>query len=92
VKHIHIGGVGNVLLGDDGIGPYVARTLEARYEFGDNVHVADLGTPGLDLIAHVSGMDALILVDAVKSGEPAGTVTCYRSTARRCGWTPIRRH
>lgn len=26
-------GVGNVLMGDHGIGPFVVRVLESRYEF-----------------------------------------------------------
>jgi hydrogenase maturation protease len=74
---IKIGGVGSVLLSDDGVGPYVVRTLAAQYEFPSDVEIEDLGTPGLDLIAHITGMDTLILVDAVKNGTPAGTVTPY---------------
>jgi hydrogenase maturation protease len=78
VKRIAIGGLGNVLLGDDGVGPVVARLLDARYDFGEQVEVADLGTPALDLIDYIFACDALILVDSVQSGEPAGTVTLYR--------------
>ncbi len=37
-------GVGNILMGDDGIGPFVVRILEARYEFPPNVVLHDLGT------------------------------------------------
>jgi hydrogenase maturation protease len=78
VKKILIGGIGSVLLGDDGVGPYVAGMLEAGYRFAPGVTVADLGTPGLDLVAHLSGIDALILIDSVANAEPAGTVTLYR--------------
>ena len=67
-----------MLLEDDGIGPYVARLLTACYEFEKGVEVADLGTPALDLIDEISGKDAVILIDSVKSGEPAGTVLLYR--------------
>src|SRR5579864_4022906 len=49
MKRALIGGIGNVLLGDDGIGPYVVHVLESRYTFGESVAVADLGTPALDL-------------------------------------------
>ncbi len=73
-----IGGVGNVLLGDDGIGPYVVRILESRYDFGGNVALADLGTPALDLTHQIVGLHALILVDSVASGEPAGTLLLYK--------------
>jgi hydrogenase maturation protease len=78
MKHVLIGGIGNVLLGDDGVGPYVARLLEACYEFEPGVEIEDLGTPALDLIDRISGMDAVILIDSVASEGPAGTVTLYR--------------
>ncbi|HEX4783335.1 MAG TPA: hydrogenase maturation protease [Candidatus Sulfotelmatobacter sp.] len=73
-----IGGIGNVLLGDDGVGPYVLRILESRYDFGDNVALADLGTPALDLTHQIVGLHALILVDSVASDEPAGTLLLYK--------------
>jgi len=65
MKKVLIGGIGNVLLGDDGVGPYGARLLAARYEFDDGVEVADLGTPALDLIDQISGKDAVILIDSI---------------------------
>jgi hydrogenase maturation protease len=65
VTRVLIGGIGNVLLGDDGVGPYVARLLAARYEFADGVEVADLGTPALDLIDQLTANDAVILIDSV---------------------------
>jgi len=76
---ILIGGIGNVLLGDDGVGPYVARLLEARYEFVDGVEIDDLGTPALDLIDRISGKDAVILIDSIDTDVAPGTVVLYRS-------------
>ena len=77
MKKIRICGVGSVLLGDDAVGPYVARWIAANYEFGEGVEVEDLGTPGLDLIAYMTGIDVLILIDSVENREHAGTVTVY---------------
>jgi len=89
-KKITIGGIGSVLLGDDGVGPYVIL-LEANYEFDENVIVSDLGTPGLDLVAHLSGQDALILIDSVANGAPPGTVTLYRrAEILKHGPAPVR--
>ena len=91
MKKITIGGVGSVLLGDDAVGPYVAGVLEAGYRFAEGVTVADLGTPGLDLVAHLSGIDALILIDSVKNDAPPGTVTLYRKQdILRHGPAPVR--
>jgi hydrogenase maturation protease len=81
MKKIRICGVGSVLLGDDAVGPYTARWMAANYEFGENVEVEDLGTPGLDLIAYMTGIDVLILIDSVENREPAGTVTVYDKAA-----------
>jgi hydrogenase maturation protease len=78
VSDVAIIGIGNILLGDDGVGPYVVRTLEASYEFGSNVQVLDVGTPALDFIDNLVGMDAVILIDSVENDEPAGTITLYR--------------
>ncbi len=72
-----IGGIGNVLLGDDAVGPYVLRLLESQYSFSDDVELADLGTPALDLTHQIVGLRALILVDSVASDEAAGTVVLY---------------
>ncbi len=90
-KKITIGGIGSVLLGDDGVGPFVAGMLESGYRFDNNVIVSDLGTPGLDLVAHLSGIDALILIDSVKNDAPPGSVTLYRKEdILRHGPAPVR--
>ncbi len=71
-------GLGNVLLGDDGFGPYVVQVLLAGWDFPEGVAVHDLGTPGLDLAPWIHGLDALILVDGVRSEAPPGTLRLYR--------------
>ncbi|MFZ0731146.1 MAG: hydrogenase maturation protease [Candidatus Sulfotelmatobacter sp.] len=73
-----IGGVGNVLLGDDGVGPFVLRQLESRYSFADDIELIDLGTPALDLTHQIVGLRSLILIDSVASDDPPGTVLLYR--------------
>ena len=78
MKRALIAGIGNVLLGDDGVGPYVVRMLESLYDFGDEVVVADIGTPALDLTHQIVGLHSLILVDSVASDDPAGTLVLYR--------------
>jgi hydrogenase maturation protease len=77
-KKILIGGIGNVLLGDDGVGPYVAHLLDAHYGFEEGVEIADLGTPALDLIDQLSSKDAVIFIDSMDTEDAPGTVTLYR--------------
>lgn len=78
VRTALIGGVGNVLLGDDGVGPFVLRQLESRFEFSEDVELIDLGTPALDLTHQIVGLRSLILIDSVASDDPPGTVLLYR--------------
>ncbi len=78
MRNALIGGIGNVLLGDDGVGPYVLRILESMYSFEEGIELADLGTPALDLTHQIVGLKALILVDAVASDDCPGTLTLYR--------------
>lgn len=73
-----IGGIGNVLLGDDAVGPYVLRLLESKYEFGSDIELLDLGTPALDLTHQIVGLKSLILIDSVTSDDPPGTVILYK--------------
>lgn len=80
MKKVLIGGVGNVLLGDDGVGPYVLRLLEAMYDFGPSVETIDLGTPALDLLYRIADLDLVLLIDAVENGKLAGNVTVYRKS------------
>jgi hydrogenase maturation protease len=78
MKKALIGGIGNILLGDDGVGPYLVQLLASRYEFEEGVEVLDLGTPALDLIDQISGKDVVVLVDSVDTDTTPGTVLLYR--------------
>jgi len=71
-------GIGNVLMGDDALGPTVLAGLMAGYDFPDEVYAEDLGTPGLDLHPHLAGRQHIILVDVVKSKGDPGEIRLYR--------------
>ncbi len=72
-------GLGNVLMGDDGFGPAVARMFDAEYE-ADDVEVVDLGTPGLDLMPWFFDAEQLVIVDTVKSDAAPGTLRVYNKS------------
>ena len=78
MKNVLIGGIGNVLLGDDAIGPFVIALLESSYAFDENVEIADLGTPALDLTHRIAGRDAVILIDCVAADAAPGTLQLFR--------------
>jgi hydrogenase maturation protease len=70
-------GLGNVLMGDDGVGPAVLRAFDEQYVVGPAVSIVDLGTPGLDLSPWLADVDRVILVDAVQAPLPPGSVRLY---------------
>lgn len=85
-----IAGLGNVLRGDDGIGPTVAHYLKARCDFDPGVEVVDLGTPGFDLAYHMAGCWKVMLIDAAMlEGEEVGTVR-GASLEEMAGLTEVR--
>ncbi len=67
-------GVGNVLLMDESIGIRAVEELERRYSFSEDVEILDGGTSGIELLRYLAGRDLLIIVDAVRSKNPPGTV------------------
>ncbi|MGZ7080821.1 MAG: hydrogenase maturation protease [Thermoanaerobaculia bacterium] len=71
---VAIFGIGNVLLGDDGVGPAVARFIDTHFDLDDDVIVEDLGTPSLSLPGYLTGHDVVVFVDAVASDQPPGTI------------------
>ncbi len=76
MARIAVIGIGNVLTGDDAVGPTVVRVLEAEWALPD-VEVIDAGTPGLDLTAYLADLDAVILVDSVKARGAPGELRSY---------------
>ena len=66
-------GLGNVLLGDDGVGAAVVARLRDEYDYPGDVQVLDGGTLGLALLPYVEEAGAVILVDAILDDGPAGT-------------------
>lgn len=71
---IVIMGVGNLLLGDEGIGVHAVRALEAR-AWPPHVSLLDGGTGGFHLLSVFGDCDVLVLIDATLDGRPPGTVS-----------------
>lgn len=69
-------GLGNPILGDDGVGWRVAeRVGELLAAAGRlDVEVACLALGGLSLMEHMVGYARAIVIDAVTTGAPVGTV------------------
>jgi hydrogenase maturation protease len=75
---IRILGIGNILMGDDGLGPYVIQMLMSRFDFPDHVELVDGGTPGLDFLPYISHARSVIVLDTVSSKGRPGEIKIYR--------------
>ena len=76
-------GLGNPILGDDGVGWRVAdevrqRLLLAARRGQSAIEVDSLALGGLSLMERLIGYDRAIIVDAVSTGQPPGTVSRFR--------------
>jgi hydrogenase maturation protease len=65
-------GIGNPVMGDDGIGPRAVELLADR-DLPPGVRVEEAGVPGWGLPNWLAGWSRVILIDAVHMGEQPGT-------------------
>lgn len=70
-------GVGNYLMGDEGVGIHAVQKLIAS-GLPENVDVVDGGTGGFHLLEFFEKYRKIILVDATLDGNKAGTIRLIR--------------
>ena len=71
-------GVGNLLVGDEGVGVHALRALEQEC-WPPHVQLVDGGTGGLHLLGLLRGSARIVLIDATRDGAPPGTVSVFRA-------------
>jgi hydrogenase maturation protease len=72
--------VGNILLGDDGVGQRLLVELSSLAErWGGGVEFLDGGTQGMALLGFLVGRRAVVFLDAVALGAAPGTVHRLRN-------------
>lgn len=70
-------GIGNILLGDEGVGIEVIRKLE-QLNLPSHVDLLDGGTGGFHLLSYLQEYPEVILIDATLDGNEPGTVRLIR--------------
>jgi hydrogenase maturation protease len=65
---VHVVCFGNAWHGDDGFGQHVLRRLPP------GIWAFDAGTAGLNALGYFEGCEKAVIVDAVRTGAPVGTV------------------
>jgi len=66
-------GLGNILRGDDGIGPVIIRELEKSYK-SLQVRPVDPGSDAFTVLDHLLGSDPVLIIDCARMGKKPGTV------------------
>ena len=67
-------GLGNLVHSDDGLGVHAIQSLTNDPRIPSDVVLMDGGTQGLNLLAHISAFQRLLVIDALDVGAAPGTV------------------
>ncbi len=71
-------GIGNFLMGDEGVGvQFIHRLAEQDIQF-PNTDIMDGGVGGFTLMGHFDAYDKVIFVDATMDGKPPGTISLIK--------------
>lgn len=77
--------LGNELLGDEGVGIHAYGLLQQK-QIPMNTTLVEVGTAILDALPELEHADRIIVLDAMKGGEPPGTV--YKTLFKHCSGAP----
>ena len=67
-------GLGNLLYQDEGFGIHALRAMQEAISVSDNVEFVDGGVLGMNLLPLVEESSHLLVLDAVDTGQPPGTI------------------
>jgi hydrogenase maturation protease len=71
-------GLGNPILGDDGVGWQIAQEIQKRTDLPKDIEVDYLAVGGITIMERLIGYERAILIDSfVTSKAPIGSVSCF---------------
>jgi hydrogenase maturation protease len=72
-------GLGNPILGDDGVGWRIAETVQSHPDLPKGIEFDFLAVGGISLMERLIGYDQVILIDAIVTHQhPVGTLHCFK--------------
>lgn len=77
MRHTLVLGVGNTLLGDEGIGVHAMRALQSAYDGSPDIEFVDGGTLSFTLSGLIADADALLVLDATQLNAAPGSVQLF---------------
>jgi hydrogenase maturation protease len=79
IQKVLVLGIGNTLLSDEGIGVHLVQRMHERMGDLEAVQFMDGGTLSFTLAEPIAWADGLIVVDAARMGEEAGTLKVFHN-------------
>ena len=76
-------GIGNILLGDEGVGCHVIDRLK-NSNLPGSVTLVNCGTDLLSMQNFYAGQSMIIVLDAIQTGKVPGTLHCIRESDFDC--------
>ncbi len=77
IPDILILGIGNFLMGDEGVGVHAIKMLE-KEKLPPRVELLDGGTGGFHLMGHLESHAIVIMIDATMDGKHPGTISLIK--------------
>lgn len=71
-------GVGDLLVGDEGVGAHVVQQLN-QHAWPEHVKIVACGSGGLELLDLIQSAPRVVLIDAIRDGLWPGSVTHFRA-------------
>jgi hydrogenase maturation protease len=76
-QRVLILGLGNLLMGDEGVGVHAVRELW-KHKLPAHIDVVDGGTAGVEILGLLEGYDKVVVIDAVDAGLQPGSILRFR--------------
>ena len=71
-------GIGNYLMGDEGVGVHFIQFLEKNRITYSQADILDGGTGGFTLMGTIDAYDTIIFIDATMDGKPSGSISLIK--------------
>ncbi len=73
-SRVAVVGIGNILMGDDGVGVHLVKEIAANPLLPEFVKCIDGGTASYEILYACGDCRGIIIVDAIKLGAETGTI------------------
>jgi len=73
-KTIVVGGLGNPLMTDEGVGLEIVHRLMSQSQLPDSIELVELGSSLMNIVHTIAGRQKAILIDCAFMDQPVGTM------------------